>query len=49
MPEVIGMCDRMYVMHEGEVTGELMRDEFSQERIALMASLSREQLLAQQA
>ena len=49
MPEVIGMCDRMYVMHEGEVTGELMRDAFSQERIALMASLSREQLLAQQA
>lgn len=47
MPEIIGMCDRIYVMHEGEVTGELMRDQFSQERIVLMASLTREQLDAQ--
>ncbi len=46
MPEVMGMCDRMYVMHEGEVTGELQRDEFSQERIVLMASLTKEQLAA---
>lgn len=48
MPEVIGMCDRIYVMHEGEITGELQRSEFSQERIALLASLSRAQLLAQE-
>ena len=48
MPEVIGMCDRMYVMHEGELTGELQRSEFSQEKIALMASLTKEQLAAQQ-
>jgi inositol transport system ATP-binding protein len=46
MPEIMGMSDRIYVMHEGEITGELNRDEFSQERIALMASLSREQLEA---
>lgn len=44
MPEVIGMCDRIYVMHEGELTGMLQRSEFSQERIALMASLSKAQL-----
>lgn len=47
MPEIIGMCDRIYVMHEGELTGELKRGEFSQEVIAKMASMSREQLDAQ--
>ena len=47
MPELIGMCDRIYVMHEGELTGELRRGEFSQEDIALMASLSKAQFDAQ--
>jgi len=27
------MCDRMYVMAEGRITGELERAEFSQEAI----------------
>ena len=44
MPEVIGMCDRIYVMHEGELTGELHRENFSQEEIALMSSLTKAQL-----
>ena len=44
MPEVIGMSDRIYIMHEGEMTGELKRDEFSQELIVKMASLSKAQL-----
>ena len=47
MPEIIGMCDRIYVMHEGEMTGELQRSEFSQERIALLASLTKAQVEAQ--
>ena len=34
-------------MHEGELTGELRRGEFSQEDIALMASLSKAQFDAQ--
>lgn len=44
MPEVIGMSDRIYIMHEGEMTGELKRNEFSQELIVKMASLSKTQL-----
>ena len=44
MPEVIGMSDRIYIMHEGEMTGELERNEFSQELIVKMASLSKTQL-----
>ena len=33
MPELLGMCDRIYVMNEGEIVGELTRAEASQERI----------------
>ena len=33
LPELIGMCDRIYVMAAGKITGELKRDEFSQETI----------------
>jgi inositol transport system ATP-binding protein len=37
MPELLGMCDRIYVMHEGEITGVLMREEFSQEGVMRLA------------
>lgn len=33
LPELIGMCDRIYVMASGQITGELKRTEFSQEKI----------------
>ncbi len=33
MPELLGMCDRIYVMNEGRIVGELIRAEASQERI----------------
>jgi putative multiple sugar transport system ATP-binding protein len=33
MPELLGMCDRIYVMNEGRIVGELSREEVSQERI----------------
>nr|WP_245427604.1 sugar ABC transporter ATP-binding protein [Pleomorphomonas carboxyditropha] len=36
LPEVLGMSDRILVMHGGEVTGEYARADFSQE--AVMAS-----------
>lgn len=33
LPELIGMCDRIYVMNQGHIAGELKREEFSQEAI----------------
>lgn len=33
LPEVLGMCDRIYVMNEGRIVGELDRSEASQEVI----------------
>jgi len=33
MPELLGMCDRIYVMNEGSLVGELAAAEASQERI----------------
>ena len=32
LPELINLCDRIVVMREGRVAGELARDEFSEER-----------------
>lgn len=33
LPEILGMCDRVYVMNEGRIVGELSREEASQESI----------------
>ncbi|WP_026294972.1 multiple monosaccharide ABC transporter ATP-binding protein [Sediminispirochaeta bajacaliforniensis] len=33
MPELLGMCDRIYVVAAGEIAGELQREEASQESI----------------
>lgn len=33
LPEVLGMCDRIYVMNEGKMVGELTAEEATQERI----------------
>jgi len=38
MPELIGMSDRILVMHNGRIAGELQKDEFSQEAILSLAS-----------
>jgi ABC-type sugar transport system ATPase subunit len=42
LPELINMCDRILVMHEGHITGELQRDQFSEERILALATGARE-------
>lgn len=33
MPEILGMCDRILVMHGGHLVGELSREEATQEKI----------------
>ncbi len=38
IPELMGVCDRIGVMAEGTLSGELSRDEFSQEKIMELAS-----------
>jgi ABC-type sugar transport system ATPase subunit len=38
LPELIGMCDRILVFHEGRVAGELLREEFSEEAIMRLAT-----------
>ena len=38
IPELMGICDRIMVMCEGNYSGEVSREEFSQERIMTLAS-----------
>lgn len=38
IPEIMGLSDRILVMAEGRVTGELQRQEFSQEKIMALAA-----------
>lgn len=38
LPEIINMCDRVYVVHSGKISGELKRDEFSQKKIMYYAT-----------
>lgn len=37
LPEILGMSDRIIVMHEGRLTGELMRSEATQETVLYYA------------
>lgn len=38
MPEILGMSDRIVVMYEGKITGEVNRSEATSERIMALAS-----------
>ena len=38
LPEVVGMSDRVYVMREGAIAGELDKDQISQENIMTLAT-----------
>jgi ribose transport system ATP-binding protein len=40
LPELLGMCDRILVFHEGRITGELARADFSEEAIMRLATSS---------
>jgi ribose transport system ATP-binding protein len=37
LPEVLKMCERILVMHDGQITGELKREEADQEKIMALA------------
>jgi len=38
LPEILGMSDRILVMHEGRIAGELSREEATQEKIMWLAT-----------
>jgi len=38
LPELIGMCDRILVMHQGEIKGEVLSQDFSEELILSFAA-----------
>ena len=38
LPEVIGMSDRILVVHEGRISGELKKEEATQEKIMTLAT-----------
>lgn len=38
LPEVLGVSDRIIVMHEGRITGELTKEEASQEKVMQLAT-----------
>lgn len=39
LPELLGMCDRIYVMNQGRLTGEVQRADFDQARIMTYATM----------
>ncbi|RUV78291.1 sugar ABC transporter ATP-binding protein, partial [Mesorhizobium sp. M5C.F.Ca.IN.020.14.1.1] len=43
LPELIGLSDRVLVIHEGAIAGELGADELTEEAIMLLASGLRQQ------
>ena len=45
MPELLGVCDRIYVMSDGKIVGEMPASEASQEKI--MMSIMKKQEVAQ--
>ncbi len=47
MPEILGMCDRIYVMCNGRVTGCLDRAEADQEKILNLAMMEKEKAVVQ--
>ena len=38
LPEIVGMSDRVLVVHEGKIAGELMKKEATQEKIMALAT-----------
>ncbi|MBI4548933.1 MAG: sugar ABC transporter ATP-binding protein [Ignavibacteriae bacterium] len=45
LPELLGMCDRIGVMCEGQIAGILSRSDFSQEKIMMLATGGKEEVM----
>jgi ribose transport system ATP-binding protein len=43
LPELIGVCDRVLVVREGRITGEVSGDEMTEDRIMYLASVGQQQ------
>jgi D-xylose transport system ATP-binding protein len=39
LPEVVGLCDRILVMNEGQIRGEFLREEVNEEKIMYAATV----------
>ena len=42
LPELIGVCDRVLVVREGRIAGEVKGDEMTEDRIMYLASVDEE-------
>lgn len=42
LPELLNMCDRILVLREGHIVGELHREQFSEERVIALATGAKE-------
>ena len=38
LPELLNMCDRILVMRQGRITGEVARADFSEQRVIALAT-----------
>ena len=43
LPELIGMCDRIYIMAEGKITGQVGKEEMTQKLIMEYATGGKKQ------
>jgi len=37
LPEILGICDRLYVMKNGSITGEISREEATEDKVLTLA------------
>ncbi|MFI7699247.1 multiple monosaccharide ABC transporter ATP-binding protein [Nonomuraea sp. NPDC049480] len=44
LPELLGLCDRIYTLSEGRITGEVSREDATQERLMYLMTKGQEKL-----
>lgn len=45
LPEILGMCDRIYTMNEGRFTGEVLREDATQEVLMNLMTMEKERII----